>query len=132
MVADDAEGLCNTFNGNIAQYKDKKTTSNLIKKFYEKGCMDFTVFVMTEQNNDAENQLLVFSKYNGIRLVRKINTKLMFRVLCKRSKKTAKTSSSSNQNTEGVVVGIIFAATVFIAAVLYVIPFTRVSFCLIN
>ena len=134
-MADDAERLCrnDTSDGKIAQYKDKNSTSILIKKFNKKGCMDFNVFVMTEQNNEAESPLLVFSDYNGIHLVREINTKLKFRVLCKRYNKTAKTShkgtkKTSNKKTEGVIVGIVLAVTVFIAAVLYVIPFTRVSF----
>ena len=101
-----------------------------MKKFDKKRCMDFTAFIMTEQNNDTKNPLIVFSDYNGIRLNREISTKLKSRVLCERIKKTAKTSSSSNQKTEGIVVGTVFAVILFIAAVLYVIPYTRVSFFL--
>ena len=128
VVADDAERLCNMSDGRVSQYKDQKTISTLIRKFDEKGCMDFYVFVMNERNNDTEKPLLVFSDYDGIRLVRNVNTKRKVRVLCKRYQKTAETGNKENQITEGVIIGIVFGVTVFIAAVLYVIPYTRVSF----
>ena len=128
VVADDAERLCDMSDGRVSQYKDQKTISTLIRKFDEKGCMDFYVFVMNERNNDTEKPLLVFSDYDGIRLVRNVNTKRKVRVLCKRYQKTAETSNKGNQITGGVIIGIVIGVTVFIVAVLYVIPYTRVSF----
>ena len=128
VVADDAERLCNMSDGRVSQYKDQKTISTLIRKFDEKGCMDFYVFVMNERNNDTEKPLLVFSDYDGICLVRNVNTKRKVRVLCKRYQKTAETSNKGNQITGGVIIGIVIGVTVFIVAVLYVIPYTRVSF----